>query len=341
MMNRPKKLALSGVEKTAILMNSLGEEKSYALMKHMKDIDVRRLLNVMGQMKKAPIALINAVLREYLFRLSEQEDIIFEDSLSKPEIVTKQLGEERAKIIFGNLKNANLVNRRSLTVLNEIDPKMLAEFLSEEHPQTVALVVAHMEVDKQMKMIKSFPDNLRTEVILRMANLEYVSPDRIDELDEVLKKELSHRGAHSKSRLGGVAPIADLINSLDKKTMNSIMSRLEDKDALLAEEIRQNMFTFTDITKIDDRGVQLILREVNSDKLLLSLKSVPEEVSLKIFGAMSDRAAQLLKEDLEALGPQKVSDIESAQREIVKVVRRLEEEGKIIIGVGEENEVVE
>lgn len=337
---KTKKIPLTGVEKTAILMNVLGEEKSFEIMKGMKDADVRRLLNVMGHMKKAPISLINAVLREFLFRISEKEEIIFDDSLTLPEVVTKGLGEERAKQIFGSSKSLNLVQRRGLSVLDEVDPKTLAEFLAEEHPQTIALILAHMDLEKQLAMIRNFPDSIRTEVVLRMASLDYVPPEKMEELDEVLKKELLAVGKAAQGQIGGVSTVAELINNLDKKTMNSLMTRLEDKDPILAEEIRQHMFTFTDIAKIDDRGIQLILREVPNDRLLLSMKSAPEELREKIFGAMSERAAEILKEDLDALGPQKVSDVEIAQREIVKIVRRLEEEGKIVIGVGEEAEII-
>ena len=339
-MIRAKKVSLSGLEKTAILMNVLGESKSFILMKSLKDADVRKLLNVMGHMKKAPINIINSVLREFLFKLSEKEEIIFDDNLTQPDVVSKGLGEERAKQIFGSSKTLNLVERRTLSVLDEVDSKTLGEFLVDEHPQTIALIVAHMDLNKQVSMIRNFPDSIRTEVVLRMANLDPVNPDKIQELDDVLKKELLSVRKEHQGQIGGVNVVAELINSLDKKTMNSLMTRLDDKDPILAEEIRQHMFTFTDISKIDTRGIQLILREVPSQKLLLALKSAPEEMRAKIYESMSERAAGTLKEDLEALGPQKVTDVEGAQREIVKIVRRLEEEGKVVIGVGEENEVI-
>jgi flagellar motor switch protein FliG len=337
---KTKKNTLTGLEKTAILMNVLGKEKSFDLMKEMKDADLRRLLKLMGSMKKAPIQLINAVLREFLFKLSEKEEIIFDENLTQPDVVTEGLGKERANQIFGSLKRANLVERKHLAVLDAVDVKTLAEFLSEEHPQTIALVVVHMELEKQISIIRHFPDALRAEVILRMASLDYVEPGRVDELDEVLKRELLSEGAANRNQFGGVPSVAELVNSLDKKTMNSLMTRLEDKDPILAEEIRQHMFTFTDIAKIDQKGIQLILREVQSDRLLLALKSAPEEVREKILTCMSQRAADMLREDLAALGPQKVSDVEAAQRDVISVVKRLEEEGKIVIGFSEENEVI-
>jgi flagellar motor switch protein FliG len=189
-------------------------------------------------------------------------------------------------------------------------------------------------------MIKNLPDNLRPEIISRMATLEYVAPEKIDELDEVLKRDLVGKAAGYKNQFGGVPAIADLINSLDKRTMTSLMTRLEDKDPILAVEIRQHIFSFTDVIKIDNRGLQLVLREIPNQTLLLALKNAPEELREKLYEAMSERAAAMLKDDLAALGPQRVSDVEKAQKDIVAVVKRLEKEGKIIIGMGEESDMV-
>ena len=197
-----------------------------------------------------------------------------------------------------------------------------------------------MDTDKQIQMIKTLPDNLRPEIITRMATLEYISPEKIDELDEVLKRDLGGKAAGSRNQFGGVPVIAELINNLDKRTMTSLMTRLEDKDPILAVEIKQYIFSFTDLIKIDQRGLQQILRDVPNQTLLLALKNAPEELREKLYEAMSERASAMLKDDLSALGPQKVSDVEKAQKDIVAVVKRLEKEGKIIIGAGEESDMV-
>lgn len=337
-----QKIEMSGVEKIAILLNVLGKDKSLEILKELKDSDVRKLLKVMKNLKKVQKAVILQVMKEFLEVLSERDEVIFDESFAEHDFIAKGLGEERAKQIFGSLKTVNLVERRNMTVLEEVDTKTLAEFLVEEHPQTIALVVAHMDVDKQIEMIRHLPDSLRPEIILRMASLDYVAPEKVEELDEVLKRELANKGkTHGGSICGGIEAVADLINNLDKKTMNSLMTRLEDKDPILTEEIRQYIFSFTDIGKIDTRGIQLILREVANDRLLLALKSAPEELREKVYAAMSERAATMLKDDLSALGPQKVSDVESAQRDIVAVVMRLQEEGKIVVGMGGESDVVQ
>lgn len=335
-----KNQKITGIEKLAILMNVLGKETALEFMKEMKDSELRSVLKIMGTMKKAPIALINQVLTEFLEKLSEKDVMIFEDNLTDPETIVKGLGEKRAQQIFGTMKNVNLLNRKGLTVLEQVDTKVLAEFLENEHPQTIALVLAHMETDKQIKTLKNIPESVRPEVVIRMANLVYVEPEKVQELDEMLKRELKSQGQTGGSQFGGVAAVAELLNSLDKKTMNALMTRLEDNDPVLSQEIRQYIFSFADIVKIDVRGIQTILREIDNSKLTLALKSAPDELKDKIMSAMSERAAAMLKDDLEAMSPQKVSEVERAQKDIVAVIQRLEKEGKLVLSAGEDSELV-
>jgi flagellar motor switch protein FliG len=335
-----KNQKLTGIEKLAILMNVLGKETALEFMKEMKDTELRSVLKVMGTMKKAPLALINEVLREFLEKLSEKDVIIFEDNLTDPETIMKGLGEKRAQQIFGTMKNVNLLNRKGLTILDQVDTKTLAEFIQEEHPQTIALVLAHMETDKQIKTLKNIPETIRAEVVIRMASLVYVEPEKVQELDEFLKRELSSHGQTGGSQFGGVAAVAELINSLDRKTMNSLMTRLEDNDPALSQELKQYMFSFADLVKLDVRTIQTILREIDNSKLSLALKSAPDELKEKIMSAMSERAAAMLKDDLEAMSLQKVSEVEKAQKDIVSVVQRLEKEGKLVLSAGEDSELV-
>ncbi|NBX69359.1 MAG: flagellar motor switch protein FliG [Proteobacteria bacterium] len=335
-----KNQKLTGVEKLAILMNVLGKDTALEFMKEMKDSELRVVLKVMATMKKAPISTINQVLSEFLERLSEKEVMIFEDNLTDPELIMKGLGEKRAQQIFGTMKNVNLLNRKGLTVLEQVDTKILAEFLENEHPQTIALVLAHMETEKQIKTLKNIPESIRPEVVIRMANLVYVDPEKVQELDEILKRELRSQGQTGGSQFGGVAAVAELLNNLDKKTMNALMTRLEDNDPALSKEIRQYIFSFADIVKMDIRAIQTVLREIDNAKLTLALKSANDELKDKIMSAMSERAAAMLKDDLEAMSPQKVSEVEKAQKDIVGVIQRLEKEGKLVLSVGEDSELV-
>ena len=212
----------------------------------------------------------------------------------------------------------------------------MANFLVNEHPQTIALVLAHLEASKKCDVLKRLPEVIQTEVVLRIANLDYISPDLIAQVDEVLKQELATLGSIDTQQLGGVPPIAEMLNVMDKNSEQNIMSRVEEKDPQLAEEIRKLMFVFEDIIFIDDRGMQSLLKEVPNDKLVLALKTAPDEIKDKIFKNISKRASELLKEDLSSMGPVKLSDVEGAQQEIVNVAKRLESEGKIIISRGGE-----
>jgi flagellar motor switch protein FliG len=223
---------------------------------------------------------------------------------------------------------------RTLESLELVDAKSLANFLQNEHPQTIAVILAHLEAEKRSEVLKRLKENIQTEVVLRMAHLENVSPELIAEVDQLLKRELSSMSSIEQTALGGYQPIADMLNVMDKNTESAIMSRIEEKDPILAEEIRKLMFVFEDLVKIDDRGIALLLKEVPSDKLLLALKTANEDIKNKIFKNLSSRAAEMLKEDLANMGPSRLSDVEAAQSEIVNIARRLEAEGKIMIARG-------
>jgi flagellar motor switch protein FliG len=324
---------LRGFEKAAILVNYLGPEAAKKLLKRMDDGDIRKLITVMGKYRIVPIQVTKRILEEYYELLSESEEYIFSDNSTSKETIIDALGEERARGVLGHL-NVSSSSRPSLESLEVVDAKSLANFLIHEHPQTVSVILAHLEPEKKGEVLKRLPEALQAEVVLRMANLDHVAPELIAEVDRVLKDELANIGTVEQAALGGVQPVAEMLNVMDKNTEKSIMSRIEEKDPILAEEIRKLMFVFEDIVKIDDKGIQALLKEVPNEKLLLSLKTANEEIRNKIFKNISQRAAQLLKDDLSNMGPSRLSDVESAQVEIVNVARRLESEGKILIARG-------
>ena len=325
--------SLKGFEKAAILVNYLGPEAAKRLLKRMDDGDIRKLLTVMGKFRIVPISITKRILEEYYELLSESEEYIFSDNSTSKETVVDALGEERARGVLGHL-NVSSSSRPTLESLEVVDAKSLANFLIHEHPQTVSVILAHLEPEKKGEVLKRLPEALQAEVVLRMANLDHVAPELIAEVDRVLKDELANIGTVEQAALGGVQPVAEMLNVMDKNTEKSIMSRIEEKDPILAEEIRKLMFVFEDIVKIDDKGIQSLLKEVPNEKLLLALKTSNEEIRNKIFKNISQRAAQLLKDDLSNMGPSRLSDVEAAQVEIVNVARRLESEGKILIARG-------
>lgn len=325
--------SLKGFDKAAILINYLGSNAVKVLLKRMDDGDIRKLLSVMNKYRVVPIHVTKRVLEEYYEMISEAEEYIFSESVASKDMIVDALGEDRARGILGGLNIAS-GSARSLESLEMVDAKSLATFLVSEHPQTVAVILAHLEPEKKGEVLKRLPEALQAEVVLRMANLEHVDPILIAEIDKVLKNQLANTASVEQGTLGGVQPVAEMLNVMDKNTESSIMSRLEEKDPLLAEEIRKLMFVFDDIIKIDDRGIQALLKEVANDKLLLALKTASEEIKSKFFKNLSQRAAEMLREDLSSMGPSRLSDVEGAQQEIVNAARRLEAEGKILIARG-------
>ena len=319
---------MDGLERSALLLNVLGNEITSDVFKQLKDNDIKRLVNAMRKMVRAPVSTVNRVLEEFYAEISEVDTLIFGHAQGR-DFILSTVGEQRAKIVLGQL--SIMEGSRTLEALELVDPRTLSNFLVNEHPQTVALILAHLETQKKCEVLKRLPEELQSEVILRISNLDFISPSLVAQVDEVLKQELATLGSVDTKPLGGVQPIAEMLNVMDKISEQSIMSNVEKKAPQLAEEIKKLMFVFDDLIHIDDRGIQLLMREVPNDKLVIALKSATEELREKFFKNISKRAAELLKEDLEVLTAIRLSDIESAQQLIVGIAKKLESEGKIVI----------
>jgi len=328
---------LSGSDKAGLLLSSLGVTTTQLIFGYMRDNDVKRLINAMSNVKKAPIWMIKKVLEEFYSQLNEENDLLFSDNRGR-DFIINALGEERAKQLLGQIVDVGTHN--TLESLELVDTRTLANFLINEHPQTIALIVAHLAAERKVDVLRRLPEGLQAEVVLRVANLDYVSPELIAQLDDVLKTELSTLGSIDTNQLGGVEPIADMLNLMDKNSEKNIMSRVEEKDPELAEEIRKLMFVFEDLIYVDDKGIQSLLKEVDNQKLVIALKTAPEEIRAKLFKNMSNRAATLLNEDLDALGPTKLSDVEKAQAEIVQKCKELEAQGKAFISRGSDGDAL-
>ena len=326
---------LSGQEKAAILLSSLGPTTTKLIFKHMKDNDVKRMINSMSSISKSPIWMVKRVLEEFYSAINEDSDLLFSENKGR-DFILGTLGEDRAKQLLGQIDSVG--NSNSLESLELVDTRTLANFLVNEHPQTIALICAHLPVEKKVDILRKLPEGLQAEVVLRVANLDFVSPELIAQLDDVLKTELSTLGSIDTQQLGGIEPIADMLNLMDKNSEKNIMARVEEKDPELAEEIRKLMFVFEDVIFVDDRGIQELLKIVDNQKLVTALKTAPDDVKTKLFKNMSNRAATLLKEDLDAMGPTKISDVEKAQQEIVQQLKDLESKGKALISRGGEGD---
>lgn len=328
---------LGGQDKASILLSSLGVPTTQLIFSHMRDNDVKRLINGMANIKRSPIWMIKRVLEEFYSQLNEENDLLFSDNRGK-DFIVNALGEDRAKQLLGQIIDVGTNN--TLESLELVDTRTLANFLINEHPQTIALIVAHLNPERKVDVLRRLPEGLQAEVVLRVANLDYVSPELIVQLDDVLKTELSTLGSIDTNQLGGVEPIADMLNLMDKNSEKNIMSRVEEKDPELAEEIRKLMFVFEDLVHVDDGGIQNLLKDVDNAKLVIALKTCPEEIKAKLFKNMSNRAATMLQEDLDALGPTKLSDVEKAQAEIIGKIKELEAQGKAFISRGSDGDAL-
>ena len=328
---------LSGTEKAGILLSLLGSQTTQLIFNHLRDNDVKRMINAMANVKKAPIWMTKKILGEFYSLLNEDADFVFSDNRGK-DFIMNTLGEDRAKQLLGQI--VDIDHGHTLESLELVDMRTLSNFLINEHPQTIALIIAHLPADKKVEVLKRLPEGLQSEIVLRVANLDYVSPELIAQLDDVLKTELSTLGSIDTQQLGGVEPIADMLNLMDKTNEKNIMNRVEEKDPELADEIRKLMFVFEDLVHVDEKGIQNLLKEVDNAKLVIALKIAPDDVKSKLFKNMSNRAATLLKEDLEALGPTKLSDVEKAQSEVVQKCKDLEAEGKAFIARGGEGDTL-
>lgn len=313
----------SGVEKVAAFLSLIGEDVATELLKHFDPIELARIIPMMSRIKLTPEEA-DAILKEFSDKIGNVPVLVDEEYIKT--ILTKAFGEEQAAKLISKIESG----ASAFDVLRWLDSTAIANMLQREHPQTVAIVLAHLEPTQAAEVLSKFPEQLKIEISHRIANLDQISPTVLSELEDVLQSQL--RTYTQSRRIGGIKTVAEILNQMDRTSEELILKNIEEKDPILAEEIRKLMFTFEDLLYVDDRGIQTILKEISTDDLALALKMASEELKEKIFKNMSSRAVEILKEEMEAKGPVRVSDVEKAQMNIVRVARRLEEEGKIVVG---------
>ncbi len=319
---------LSGRQRAAILLLGLGEDVAASVLQHCSEFELQQLSQEITHLGDIPGEVTEEIAREFADTVGHKA--VFSggrDYLRN--ILVKTMGEDKAENFLDKVRDS--LRHKPFGNLAHVDGKVIASFIRNEHPQTVALILAHLDPEQAAEIISLLPEGIQGDIMLRIASLEAVPREMIDEIETVLDDELKTTGGMASEGLGGVEAVAEVINNLDKNTETAIMSVVEESDPDLADEIRKLMFTFDDLINVDDRGIQSILKEINNEDLLLALKSALDEVKEKIYQNMSQRAATMIQDDLEALGPVRLTDIEKAQQGIVKVARKLEEEGKIII----------
>ncbi len=326
--------ALKGHEKAAIMLSYVGEETASEILKRLDKETIEKITAALSELKTLKKEEMQAVLDE--IKKSIDEGVVTmggEDYVKR--ILYRGLGDENAEEVIESARRSNPLDK-----LNIVDTRLIVNFLSGEHPQTTAFVLSLLEPKKSAEVLSELPERLKGDVAMRISNLENIPDDALKEIEEVLKTQLNISESRGR-KVDGVKTVADILNNAAKETEQTILELIEEQEPSRAESIRSLMFVFDDLVSIDDRGMQSILKEISTNDLSLALKTASDELKGKIFGNMSKRAVQILKEEIESMGPVRVSDVETAQQNIVKVTRKLEEEGKIILaGKGEEELIV-
>lgn len=329
---------MSGKEKAAILLVSLGPELSASVFKHLKEDEIEDLTLEIASLKRIQPEVRDEVVEEFHDLVMAREYLEHGGIEYARELLEKALGASKAEDIIKRLTASLQV--RPFDFARKTDPGQLLNFIQNEHPQTIALILAYLHPEQAGLILSSLDPELQVDVARRLAKLDRTTPEVLQEIETTLEERLSAFVMDDYTLAGGVESAVDVLNMVDRSTEKTIIDSLEEEEPELAEEIRKRMFVFEDIILLDDRSIQKVLREVDSKDLALALKTASEEVSARIYKNMSKRAAEMLKEDIEYMGPARLRDIEETQQKIVATIRRLEDTGEIIIARGGEDEVI-
>jgi len=327
---------LKGADKAAVLLLSLGEETAAEVLKHMGPKEVQLLGMSMASLKNVGKHDVEAVVDEFLEKVEEQTGIGIgtEDYIRKT--LKTALGDDKASALIDRILAG--ANTKGLDTLKWMDARAVADVIRFEHPQIQSIVLSYLDPDQSAEVLKLLPEKVRVDLALRIAALETVQPDALQELNDIMEKQFTG-GTSQAQEIGGLKKVADIMNFMDGTNEALIMDAIKEIDEDLAQNIQDLMFVFDNLVDVDDRGIQALLREISTDTLIVALKACDDAVKEKIFKNMSKRAAELMRDDLEAMGPVKLSDVESAQKEILTVARRMAESGEIVLGGGGEEMV--
>ena len=328
---------LNGEQKAAILLISLGPEISSEVFKELKEEHVEQVALQIANMKKVTPAERDLVMEE-TYQLSMAEEYISQGGVDYArDVLEKALGEQRAIEIINRLQGA--LQMTPFDFIKRTDPQQLLNFIQNEHPQTISLILAHLTSEHAATILSALPSEIQVDVAQRIAVMERATPDIIMEIEKVLERNIASVFTQEMTAAGGVRSVAEMLNRVDRSTEKAIMEKLEETNPDLADEIKRLMFVFDDVLLIDDKSIQRILREVDQKDLILALKGASEEVKAKILKNMSQRARALILEEMEVMGPTRLKNTEEAQQKIVNTIRQLEEMGEIVVSRGGEEEV--
>ena len=328
---RPEKL--SGSERAAILMMSLGEQEAAAIMKHLGPKEVQRLGESMASMRNVSREQVVGVLHDFAETAGTQTALGVGSEDYMRNVLVNALGEDKANGLIDRI----LLGRSSkgLEALKWMEPRAIAEVVRLEHPQIIAIVLSYLDSDQAAEVLSLLPQNMRSDILMRIASLDGIQPSALQELDDILEKQFSGSTGNLKSSsVGGTKTAANILNFVESSIEGEIIERVKELDADLGQQIEDLMFVFDNLAEVDDRSIQALLREISSDTLIIALKGADDMVKEKVLKNMSRRAGEMLRDDLEARGPVRLSEVEAAQKEILSVARRMAEAGDISLGGG-------
>ena len=323
---------LEGVEKAAILLLSLSEEDAAQILKHLEPKQVQKLGSEMAKVDDMTQTKITAVHKHFIEEIQNYSTIGFQSQDFVKRALTAALGEDKAANLIDQILMGS--GAKGLDSLKWMDSKQVASIIRNEHPQIQTIVLSYLEPEQSAEILAQFPEKVRLDLLMRIANLEEVQPAALQELNEIMEKQFAGQAGTQAAKMGGLKSAANIMNYLDTAIEGQLMDAIREQDEEMSQQIQDLMFVFDNLVDVDDEGIQAILREVQQDALLKAIKGADEELKDKIMRNMSKRAAEMLNDDLEALGPVRISEVETAQKEILSVARRLSDSGEIMLGGG-------
>ncbi len=330
---------LTDVQKSALILIAMGAENAANVLKNLNDREVEKITIEIARMENISAEKLGEVVEEFYQMMLANQYIVQGGLDYARKVLESAWGHKRAEEIINRVEATTQVS--AFYLLRTVDDKQLLNFLQNEHPQTAALILANLKPSQAATILSELPEDSQREIVYRLATMEKTSPELIADIESVLREQIGTVFGGDLSNTGGAEAVAEILNSISRTAEKNILDGLKERDVKLAEEISSLMFLFEDIIKLPDAAIQLINKEVNSKTMALALKATSQELKDKFLRNMSDRAAEMLREEIEYLGPVRVRDVDAAQTEILDVVRRLEEAGEITIGRGEEEEIIE
>lgn len=329
-MTEQRKDAMTGAERAAVFLMSLGEDEAAQVMKHLNPREVQQLGVAMSGLSNVNRNEVNAVLSDFVQTVEQQTSLGIGNTDYVRSVLVKALGEDKAGSVIDRVLLGG--NSRGLEQLKWLDPKTVAETIRLEHPQIIAIVMAYLDPDQAAQVLSGLPERVRHDIMMRVATLEGIQPAALQELDEIMERQFSGKQRLKSSSIGGAQSAANILNFMDTGAESTLLEGIQETDKDLGERIQELMFVFDDLADVDDRGVQVLLREITTATLVVALKGADQRVKDKFFRNMSKRAGEMLADDLECKGPVRLSEMEAAQKEILALARRLADEGQIALG---------